>query len=166
MIGLADSHHISRIRIHPRDPDTAWVAVMGHLYGPHPTRGVYRTTDGGETWDELLSVSDAVGAPGAAATGVVAGTAASIAADAADGEHVGEPLGALAGAADAAGGGGGREVVDARRRGAIGAVDASASIGGAAALPVVSGVGCRNRGSDVGSGVAAAIAARDASAFR
>ena len=61
MIGLADSHHISRIRIHPKDPDTAWVAVMGHLYGPHPTRGVYRTTDGGETWDELLSVSDDVG---------------------------------------------------------------------------------------------------------
>ncbi|MDG1984699.1 MAG: glycosyl hydrolase [Planctomycetota bacterium] len=61
MIGLADSHHISRIRIHPRDPDTAWVAVMGHLYGPHPTRGVYRTTDGGETWDEVLFVSDDVG---------------------------------------------------------------------------------------------------------
>ncbi|MEO1699574.1 MAG: glycosyl hydrolase [Planctomycetota bacterium] len=60
-IGLEDSHHISRIRIHPDDPDVAWAAVMGHLYGPHPTRGVYRTTDGGETWERVQFVDDNVG---------------------------------------------------------------------------------------------------------
>ncbi|MEM9380325.1 MAG: glycosyl hydrolase [Planctomycetota bacterium] len=60
-IGLEDSHHVPRIRIHPREPDTAWAGVLGHLYGPHPTRGVYKTTDGGETWEQKLFVSDDVG---------------------------------------------------------------------------------------------------------
>ncbi|MEM1452451.1 MAG: glycosyl hydrolase [Planctomycetota bacterium] len=60
-IGLEDSHHVPRVRIHPRDPDTAWAAVLGHLYGPHPTRGVYKTTDGGATWEQKLFVSDEVG---------------------------------------------------------------------------------------------------------
>ncbi|QDV05592.1 Ycf48-like protein [Planctomycetes bacterium Poly30] len=60
-IGLEDSHHVPRIRIHPRDPDTAWAAVLGHLYGPHPTRGVYKTTDGGETWEQKLFVSEDAG---------------------------------------------------------------------------------------------------------
>ncbi|MEM6672590.1 MAG: glycosyl hydrolase [Planctomycetota bacterium] len=60
-IGLGDSHHVPRIRIHPRDPDTAWAGVLGHLYGPHPTRGVYKTTDGGETWTQTLFVDDEVG---------------------------------------------------------------------------------------------------------
>jgi photosystem II stability/assembly factor-like uncharacterized protein len=57
-IGLEDSHHVSRIRVHPRDPDTAWAAVLGHLYGPHPTRGVYKTVDGGATWEQKLFVSE------------------------------------------------------------------------------------------------------------
>ena len=60
-IGLEDSHHIPRIRVHPDDPDTAYAAVLGHLYGPHPTRGVYRTEDGGATWEPLLQVSEDVG---------------------------------------------------------------------------------------------------------
>lgn len=60
-IGLEDSQHIPRVRIHPRDPDTAWAAVLGHLYGPHPTRGVYKTTDGGETWTQTLFVDENVG---------------------------------------------------------------------------------------------------------
>ena len=60
-IGLEDSQHIPRVRIHPKDPDTAWAAVLGHLYGPHPTRGVYKTTDGGETWEQKLFVNEDAG---------------------------------------------------------------------------------------------------------
>jgi photosystem II stability/assembly factor-like uncharacterized protein len=61
-IGLEDSQHISRIRIHPRNPEVAYAAVMGHLFGPNEQRGVYRTTDGGKSWEKLLHVSDDVGA--------------------------------------------------------------------------------------------------------
>ncbi|NDC77913.1 MAG: glycosyl hydrolase, partial [Chitinophagia bacterium] len=46
-LGLRDGRHIIRIVIHPRNPDIAWVAVMGHLFGPNTERGVYKTTDGG-----------------------------------------------------------------------------------------------------------------------
>ncbi len=60
-IGFEDSQHIPRIRIHPRDPDTAWAAVLGHLYGPHETRGVYKTTDGGKTWEQKLFVNEDAG---------------------------------------------------------------------------------------------------------
>ncbi len=61
-VGLEDSRHVARIRIHPRDPDTAWVAAMGHLSGPNETRGVYKTTDGGETWRRVLFVNEHAGA--------------------------------------------------------------------------------------------------------
>jgi len=61
-IGLEDSQHISRIRIHPRNPDLAYAAVMGHLFGPNEERGVYRTSDGGQNWERILHVSDEVGA--------------------------------------------------------------------------------------------------------
>ncbi len=61
-LGLEDSQHVSRIRIHPRDPDTVYAAVMGHLFGPNEERGVYRSTDGGESWENVLFVSDEVGA--------------------------------------------------------------------------------------------------------
>ena len=61
-IGLEDSQHISRVRIHPKNPDLVYAAVMGHLFGPNEQRGVYRSTDGGETWDRILFVDAAVGA--------------------------------------------------------------------------------------------------------
>ncbi|MCG8412957.1 MAG: hypothetical protein MI746_01960 [Pseudomonadales bacterium] len=61
-IGLTDSHHIPRIRIHPRNPDLVYAAVMGHLYGPNEERGVVRSEDGGETWERILYVNDEVGA--------------------------------------------------------------------------------------------------------
>ena len=57
-LGLKDSRHISRIVVHPKDPDIAWVAVMGHLFGPNTERGVYKTTDGGKTWRRVLYVND------------------------------------------------------------------------------------------------------------
>ncbi|NRA95458.1 MAG: glycosyl hydrolase [Planctomycetes bacterium] len=55
--GLTDSRHISRIRIHPKNPDLAYAAVMGHLFGPNEQRGVFRTSDGGETWDRVHFVN-------------------------------------------------------------------------------------------------------------
>jgi len=61
-VGLTDSRHIARIRIHPRDPNLVYVAAMGHLSGPNEERGVFRSKDGGETWEKILYVSDAVGA--------------------------------------------------------------------------------------------------------
>ena len=53
-VGLADTRHVSEIRIHPRDPDRVWVAALGHAFGPHPERGVYRSTDGGASWERVL----------------------------------------------------------------------------------------------------------------
>ena len=53
-LGLRQTRHIARIRIHPRDPDIAYVAAFGHVYGPNAERGVYRTTDGGKSWTRIL----------------------------------------------------------------------------------------------------------------
>jgi photosystem II stability/assembly factor-like uncharacterized protein len=53
-IGLADTSQISRVRIHPRNPDLAYVAALGHVYGPNEDRGVFRTSDGGKTWERIL----------------------------------------------------------------------------------------------------------------
>ncbi|HIG48077.1 MAG TPA: glycosyl hydrolase, partial [candidate division Zixibacteria bacterium] len=50
-MGLRDSHHIGRIVMHPDDPNTVYVAAMGHLWGPNDERGLYKTTDGGKTWN-------------------------------------------------------------------------------------------------------------------
>ncbi len=61
-MGLASTQSISRMRVHPSNPDIAWAAVMGHLYGPHPDRGVYKTIDGGKTWRKVLYVSNRAGA--------------------------------------------------------------------------------------------------------
>jgi photosystem II stability/assembly factor-like uncharacterized protein len=60
--GLDDSHHIARVLVHPDDPDTAWVAAIGHLFSPNDERGVFRTTDGGTTWERVLFVDDLTGA--------------------------------------------------------------------------------------------------------
>ncbi len=60
--GLEATHHISRIRIHPRNPDVVYVAAVGRLWGANPERGVYRTTDGGESWELVLFVDEDTGA--------------------------------------------------------------------------------------------------------
>jgi photosystem II stability/assembly factor-like uncharacterized protein len=60
--GLRDSHHIGRITLHPNDPDIAYVAAMGHLWGPNDERGLYKTTDGGDTWERILHVDENTGA--------------------------------------------------------------------------------------------------------
>jgi photosystem II stability/assembly factor-like uncharacterized protein len=51
--GLRETHHIGRIVVHPRDPDTAWVAAVGHLWGPNKQRGIFKTTDGGKRWENV-----------------------------------------------------------------------------------------------------------------
>ncbi len=61
-VGLGDSRQIGRVRIHPKDPNTVFVAAMGHLWGPNRERGVFRTTDGGKTWQNILFRSDKAGA--------------------------------------------------------------------------------------------------------
>ncbi len=61
-MGLTETHHIARIRIHPSNPDIVYVAAVGHLWGSNPERGVYRTTDGGVTWELVLFVDENTGA--------------------------------------------------------------------------------------------------------
>ncbi len=53
-VGLPESHHIGRVVIHPTDPDVVYVAALGHLYSDNEERGLYRTTDGGGTWEKVL----------------------------------------------------------------------------------------------------------------
>ncbi|MHB8577669.1 MAG: WD40/YVTN/BNR-like repeat-containing protein, partial [Dehalococcoidia bacterium] len=61
-LGLADTRHIARVRIHPHDPDTAYVAALGHAFGPNRERGIFRTRDGGKTWDQVLFRGENAGA--------------------------------------------------------------------------------------------------------
>ena len=61
-MGLEETHHISRIRIHPRDPSIVYVAAVGRLWGANPERGIYKTTDGGESWELVLFVDEDTGA--------------------------------------------------------------------------------------------------------
>lgn len=61
-IGLTDSKHIGRIRIHPKNPDLVYVAAMGNLWKPNNMRGVYRSKDGGATWERVLYINDKAGA--------------------------------------------------------------------------------------------------------
>jgi photosystem II stability/assembly factor-like uncharacterized protein len=60
-LGLAESHHIGRIVLHPQDRNVAYVAAMGNLWGPNPERGVFMTTDGGLTWQHMLRLNDDTG---------------------------------------------------------------------------------------------------------
>ena len=61
-LGLADTHHIGKIAIHPADPDIVFVAALGHLYADSAERGVFRSTDGGKTWRKVLDKGPSVGA--------------------------------------------------------------------------------------------------------
>src|ERR1700687_1180536 len=60
-MALAATHHIGRIVIHPKNPDVVYVAALGHLWGPNPERGVYKTSDGGKTWTQALKINDDTG---------------------------------------------------------------------------------------------------------
>ena len=61
-IGLSESEHIGRIAIHPTDPNTVFVAAMGNLWKPNEQRGLFRSQDGGASWENVLFVSDSAGA--------------------------------------------------------------------------------------------------------
>jgi photosystem II stability/assembly factor-like uncharacterized protein len=60
-VGLDETHHIGRIVISPNDPNTVYVAAAGKLWGPSKERGVYKTTDGGKTWTNVLFVNEDTG---------------------------------------------------------------------------------------------------------
>jgi photosystem II stability/assembly factor-like uncharacterized protein len=60
--GLENTGRIARIVVHPTNPDVVYAASLGHAYGPQPERGIYRSMDGGKTWDRVLFVNDSVGA--------------------------------------------------------------------------------------------------------
>ncbi|MEW6509128.1 MAG: glycosyl hydrolase [Bacteroidota bacterium] len=60
-IGLKDSRHITDIVIHPKNPDLVYASCLGHLYGQNEMRGIYRSKDGGKTWERILFISKEVG---------------------------------------------------------------------------------------------------------
>ena len=61
-VGLSDTYQISRVRIHPKNPNLVYVAAQGHAWGSHSARGIYRSQDGGKSWEKVLFVSDKTGA--------------------------------------------------------------------------------------------------------
>jgi photosystem II stability/assembly factor-like uncharacterized protein len=54
-VGLEETYHIGAVRVHPKNPDIVYVAALGHLFGPNEQRGVFRSTDGGATWKQVLT---------------------------------------------------------------------------------------------------------------
>ena len=61
MMGLEQTRHIHRIIIDPTDPNTVYVGAIGSPWGEHPERGVFKTTDGGQTWEKILFVDNKTG---------------------------------------------------------------------------------------------------------
>ena len=61
-IGLDDVQQVARLIVHPTDPDVVFVAGLGHPYGPNEQRGVFRTQDGGKTWEKTLYIDENTGA--------------------------------------------------------------------------------------------------------
>jgi len=60
-IGLKDGRHITNIIVHPDDANTVWVGVIGHLFGPNKERGVFKSTDGGKSWKQVLYINEQTG---------------------------------------------------------------------------------------------------------
>jgi photosystem II stability/assembly factor-like uncharacterized protein len=60
-MGLGETHHIGRIAIHPTNPDIVYVAALGHLWGPNKERGIFKTIDGGKTWQQSLFLDEETG---------------------------------------------------------------------------------------------------------
>ncbi len=61
-MGLDQTYHIGAVRVNPKNPDIVYVAALGHLWGPNEERGVYRSTDGGTTWKQVLTRGPDAGA--------------------------------------------------------------------------------------------------------
>ena len=60
-VGLSDVQQVGRLVVHPTDPNIVFVAGLGHPYGPNPERGIFRTTNGGTTWEKVLYVNENTG---------------------------------------------------------------------------------------------------------
>jgi photosystem II stability/assembly factor-like uncharacterized protein len=60
-VGLRDTQHIGSVVIDPKNPNIVFVAALGHVYGTNPERGIFRTSDGGKTWDKVLYKDDHTG---------------------------------------------------------------------------------------------------------
>jgi photosystem II stability/assembly factor-like uncharacterized protein len=60
-MGLRETRHIARVRVHPTDPNIVYVGALGHAFGNNPERGVYKSTDGGVTWARILYRNDSTG---------------------------------------------------------------------------------------------------------
>lgn len=61
-VGFDDARHFSRIRVHPENPDLVYAAVFGHVFGPSKERGIYKSTDGGKSWKQVLFRNDSTAA--------------------------------------------------------------------------------------------------------
>ena len=61
-MGLKETRHVARVRIHPTNPDLVYVAAQGHAFGPNADRGVFRSSDGGRSWKKVLFVDETTGA--------------------------------------------------------------------------------------------------------
>jgi photosystem II stability/assembly factor-like uncharacterized protein len=61
-LGLAETRNIGKVRVHPQNPEVVYVAALGHAHGPNKERGVYRTRDGGQTWEQVLARGEKAGA--------------------------------------------------------------------------------------------------------
>lgn len=61
-VGLPEAGQIGRIEVHPKDADLVYVAALGHAFGKNPERGVFRSRDGGESWEHVLALNDSTGA--------------------------------------------------------------------------------------------------------
>jgi photosystem II stability/assembly factor-like uncharacterized protein len=61
-VGLEDTRQIPRIRVHPKNPDLVYVAALGHVWGPNDQRGIFRSKDGGKTWEKIFSRGNKAGA--------------------------------------------------------------------------------------------------------
>ena len=61
LMGLKETQHIARVRVHPTNPDIVYVGALGHAFGNNPERGVFKTTDGGKTWAKILFRNDSTG---------------------------------------------------------------------------------------------------------
>src|SRR5262249_7361336 len=60
-VGLRDTQHIGRVIVHPRNPEIVFVAALGHAYGPNQERGIFRSTNGGKTWEKVLYQDEKTG---------------------------------------------------------------------------------------------------------
>ena len=61
-LGLKETRQIAKVRVHPTNPDIVFVAALGHVWGPNPERGIFRSKDGGKSWDKVLFRDDSTGA--------------------------------------------------------------------------------------------------------